>query len=82
MQMNYRLFHQHRKSNYHFCFLDSRLWWLVIQAMEQDMCAMLITQTEMEDVLHVYIILIKTGMPRYATSFCTFLHLLANASLL
>lgn len=82
IQIKYRLFPQHRKSNYHFCFLDSRLWWLVIQAMEQDMCAMLITQTEMEDVLHVYIILIKTGMPRYATSFYNFLHVLANASLL
>lgn len=50
--------------------------------MEQDMCAMLITQTEMEDVLHVYIILIKTGMPRYATYFYTFLRILANVSLL
>lgn len=46
------------------------------------MCAMLITQTEMEDVLHVYIILIKTGMPRYATYFYTFLCILANVSLL
>lgn len=43
---------------------------------------MLITQMEMEDVLRVYIILIKTGMPRYATSFYTFLCILANVSLL
>lgn len=76
------LFPQRKKINHYFCFLDCRPWWLVTQAMEQDMFAMLITQMEMEDVLRVYIILIKTGMPRYATSFYTFLHILANVSLL
>lgn len=68
------LFPQRKKINHYFCFLDCRPWWLVTQAMEQDMFAMLITQMEMEDVLHVYIILIKTGMPRYATSFYTYFY--------
>lgn len=45
---------------------------------------MLIIQMEMEDVLHVYIILIKTGMPRYVIiSFYNFFffNMLANAPL-
>jgi len=43
---------------------------------------MLIIQMETEDVLRVYIILIKTGMPRYVRISVTFLRTLANAPLL